>query len=647
MAATDRSARGWALVVAMLAAVVAIAYGYVLFGGQTFGGDHLLVELPSRSYLADAIASGRLPEWWPSVGLGVPFAANPDHLALYPPAWLVALVPMPWGADALLVLHALLAGIGTAVLAQRLGADRLGAIVAGGAFATCGALGGSVGHAATVLSLAWVPWMLGVAIGIAQATTWRDRSARVVWMSCVTAAALLAGDVSVVLAGGALAVGLAVVLARGPWVASAAATALGVLAGVIPAAVLLVPAANLGLLSLDGFGGDVARMAAYVWPGAAALYVGLPMVLLAGLSVASRERARRLAIMVVVIIGAGVALWAPLGVVACALLCALGGRGVTDVAAWRLGRARLERIVPAAVAAVALGVTIASSLGRGDLRPRAEIAARPAVLPAEKGSSPPPRIYRPRAGFMGRFQDRSELADYALAPANSATRFGFAYARGRDRAVPPRVGATWLAAAVASEAFFDLYDVAYMLVPTSVVFPSGMTVVGRSPDGRLALVHNKRRRARAFVAPRWQWHASDALLRGHLFAPGRGLRLTAVQLIGTGPPAPPRRGVVPAPACATEYPRPEHVRLRCDSSTGGYAVLLDGWSPGWSATVDGSSVPIVRADSLVRAVRVEPGEHLIEMHYRTPGLGLGALVSLLAFLNALVLLVVWRRRSSR
>ena len=82
---------------------------------------------------------------------------------------------------------------------------------------------------------------------------------------------------------------------------------------------------------------------------------------------------------------------------------------------------------------------------------------------------------------------------------------------------------------------------------------------------------------------------------------------------------------------------------RCTSSAGGYAVLLDAWAPGWSATVDGEPVSIDRADLLVRAARVGPGEHRVVFVYRTPGLRLSAIISLLAWLNALLLAFALRR----
>ena len=44
-------------------------------------------------------------------------------------------------------------------------------------------------------------------------------------------------------------------------------------------------------------------------------------------------------------------------------------------------------------------------------------------------------------------------------------------------------------------------------------------------------------------------------------------------------------------------------------------MILDAWAPGWTATVDGRGVPLVRADGAFRAVAVPAGRHTIESRY--------------------------------
>ena len=80
--------------------------------------------------------------------------------------------------------------------------------------------------------------------------------------------------------------------------------------------------------------------------------------------------------------------------------------------------------------------------------------------------------------------------------------------------------------------------------------------------------------------------------------------------------------------CEIERPVPEYVVLHCRAARAGYAVLLDEWTHGWGASVDGQAAPIERADTLFRAVAIPPGDHRVEMRYRTPGLRTGAVISL-------------------
>jgi hypothetical protein len=75
---------------------------------------------------------------------------------------------------------------------------------------------------------------------------------------------------------------------------------------------------------------------------------------------------------------------------------------------------------------------------------------------------------------------------------------------------------------------------------------------------------------------------------------------------------------------------PNYVRIEAQMECRGMVILTDTWFPGWRATVDGKSARIERAYGFVRAVLVEPGNHVIEMRYRPLSVYLGAALSLLA-----------------
>jgi uncharacterized membrane protein YfhO len=56
--------------------------------------------------------------------------------------------------------------------------------------------------------------------------------------------------------------------------------------------------------------------------------------------------------------------------------------------------------------------------------------------------------------------------------------------------------------------------------------------------------------------------------------------------------------------------------------------LTDVYYPGWTASVDGTAVPIHRANYAFRAVAVPPGRHVVEFHYRPASVRYGLLLSL-------------------
>jgi uncharacterized membrane protein YfhO len=54
-----------------------------------------------------------------------------------------------------------------------------------------------------------------------------------------------------------------------------------------------------------------------------------------------------------------------------------------------------------------------------------------------------------------------------------------------------------------------------------------------------------------------------------------------------------------------------------------------GWSPRWSATIDGASVPVTEAPDGLIGLAIEPGEHTIALHYRVGGSAwLGLIISI-------------------
>ena len=80
------------------------------------------------------------------------------------------------------------------------------------------------------------------------------------------------------------------------------------------------------------------------------------------------------------------------------------------------------------------------------------------------------------------------------------------------------------------------------------------------------------------------------------------------------------------------------------ASDDGYLALADSYDPWWQVAVDGQPAPLLRANGMFRAVRLTPGEHVVEMRYRPVPLYAGMAVSALTALVLLGCVVADSRR---
>lgn len=89
-----------------------------------------------------------------------------------------------------------------------------------------------------------------------------------------------------------------------------------------------------------------------------------------------------------------------------------------------------------------------------------------------------------------------------------------------------------------------------------------------------------------------------------------------------------------AGAAAIVSTHPDRVTVDAEASRDGYLVLLDGYAPGWKASVDGREARVLRANHVFRAVRVPPGRHRIDFAYRPASIRWGVALSFLSLLVA-------------
>jgi hypothetical protein len=82
---------------------------------------------------------------------------------------------------------------------------------------------------------------------------------------------------------------------------------------------------------------------------------------------------------------------------------------------------------------------------------------------------------------------------------------------------------------------------------------------------------------------------------------------------------------------------PDRLDAEVESEHGGLLVFHEAWHPGWKAVVDGQDAELECANGIYRAVRVGPGRALVRTKFEASSLRLGAWVSGVALLLALVL----------
>jgi hypothetical protein len=164
---------------------------------------------------------------------------------------------------------------------------------------------------------------------------------------------------------------------------------------------------------------------------------------------------------------------------------------------------------------------------------------------------------------------------------------------------------------------------------------------GRQPP----ILERAAARPRTWVAtqPRYASDEKDALkqLATPRFVMHRDVVLEEVE---TEYPAPKSKRRVESSA-VFETDEAERVVIRAQTDTAGWLVLADVHYPGWRAEVNGEEVPIARANSLFRAVRIEEGETVVTFEYRPQSLVTGLQISAVSG-AALLLLSIFGARCS-
>jgi hypothetical protein len=185
-------------------------------------------------------------------------------------------------------------------------------------------------------------------------------------------------------------------------------------------------------------------------------------------------------------------------------------------------------------------------------------------------------------------------------------------------------------------------DYALLSAPAdSAPIPDGLTLLLRPLPG-VRLYHLDRALPRTFVAFDWKKHSSLELAQ-HLLDPDV-VSGKIVLLDEREPWTSPGASSLPPVPCTFAHFGNTSVHATCDNALPGLAIFVEQYAPGWSATVDGASVPLLKANGVMRAVPVPAGVHAVQLTYTPPGLVAGVLLSLLGLGAILVLFLMARRR---
>ncbi|MGC9394475.1 MAG: oligosaccharide flippase family protein [Anaerolineae bacterium] len=144
--------------------------------------DLILQNYPWKRFLTTALARRELPLWDPYIFAGHPFLANGQHAGLYPLTWIFFVLPLPRAFGVFIALQLGLAGISMYIFARTIGANRLGAFLAGMTFQFSGFLIVSVVHPMIVAAASWLPLLLAlVDLTVRRARFLRQERAMLPW----------------------------------------------------------------------------------------------------------------------------------------------------------------------------------------------------------------------------------------------------------------------------------------------------------------------------------------------------------------------------------------------------------------------------------------------------------------------------------
>jgi hypothetical protein len=231
---------------------------------------------------------------------------------------------------------------------------------------------------------------------------------------------------------------------------------------------------------------------------------------------------------------------------------------------------------------------------------------------------------------------------------NHATIYGIGVVPGYDAAMPSSLGTLWSAGQEHVAALLRLTGVEYLISgigDPSLPTPEGLdAMMDPVPGTRLYRVNGVLPRVYLAGTTRIlsDEAAREAVFDPEVVAGGRAILAPhpeAPMLVSDSGSIDESVG-----SCELESFEDAHIAAHCQATRAGVAVFLEQFDAGWSASLDGRPVPVLRANLAMRGVFLLPGTHQIVLSYQPPGWRMGIALSTISLLFLVVLLVVRFRR---
>ncbi|EEF58496.1 hypothetical protein [Pedosphaera parvula] len=146
---------------ALLGILLFATFPEIITGQATFFyRDFGVFTYPTAFFHRQSFWNGEVPLWNPLNNCGIPFLAQWNTSALYPPSLFYLLLPLSWSLGVFCVGHLFLAGMGMYFLAYRWTGNRFAAAVAGVAFAYNGLSWHLLMWVSNLAVYAWMPWVV-------------------------------------------------------------------------------------------------------------------------------------------------------------------------------------------------------------------------------------------------------------------------------------------------------------------------------------------------------------------------------------------------------------------------------------------------------------------------------------------------------